>query len=209
MFTAVTRNSSSSWIHSTAMPLFRLVLGWLWQPSQHPPLFFVCFFFSSGMISCYWYRRLASLLLICYRWRPFCDSTEPALMTALTSQAAQGPSENNLCHLLSLLIVPRLPWDIAWKCSPAFSLQVSILQLGTPPPTAVRESRGWDQITAFPWKLGIDVNTSTEEYALTVLIWAILLMIFSCMSFTLFLSIAGADGGMNHITAAGNFRNTT
>lgn len=35
-----------------------------------------------------------------------------------------------------------------------------------------------------------------------------LLMIFSCVSFALFLSIAGGDGGMNHITAAGNFRNT-
>lgn len=63
-------------------------------------------------------------------------------------------------------------------------------------------------MTAFPCKLGIDVNTNTKEYTITVPIWATLLLIFSYMSFTLFVSVAGADGGMNHVTAASNFRNT-
>lgn len=63
-------------------------------------------------------------------------------------------------------------------------------------------------MTAFPCKLGTDVNTNTKEYTITAPIWAIPLLIFSYMSFILFVSIAGDDGGMNHVTAAGNFRNT-
>lgn len=125
---------------------------------------------------------------------------------ARSSDSIHIPSSSVLvkticAHLLSLLVVPKLTKNRG------FSLRVSSCSLGHSH-LLLWENRLWDQITAFLWKLGIGVNTSTKEYTITTLIWDILLIIFSCMSFTLFLSIAGGDGGMNHITAAGNFRNT-
>lgn len=101
MFMVVTCSSSSSWMHSTAMPLSRLVRGGLWQPSQDP-LF----------LSQEWVPKVnadaSPVLLTCCRCRPFLDSREPALLTASIPWAAQCRCENKLWHLLSLSIAPRL-----------------------------------------------------------------------------------------------------